>query len=329
MKIFVTGGAGYIGSHACVELLAAGHEIVVADNFANSSRGAIDGVKKISGAEFPFYEADLRDENATEKIFAAHKFDCVMHFAGLKAVGESVSKPVEYYENNLVSTLNICKSMKRHGVRQIVFSSSAAVYRSDNPVPFTENAALGATNPYGRSKLMCEQILRDMAAAENFSVVLLRYFNAVGAHPSGLIGDNPRGIPNNVMPFISQTARGLHDELKIFGDDYPTADGTCVRDYIHVTDLVRGHVHALEWKNAGCEVFNLGTGTGFSVLELVAAFEKTNGLKLPYSIAPRRAGDIATIFADPSKAEKILNFRAEKSLEDICADTWRFQKGIS
>ncbi|MCL1878311.1 MAG: UDP-glucose 4-epimerase GalE [Defluviitaleaceae bacterium] len=331
MKILVTGGAGYIGSHMCAELLRIGHEVVAVDNFSNGTQAAIDGVKKISGADFPFYKADVCDSATMEEIFAAQQTDCVIHFAGLKAVGESVAMPLEYYENNLISTMSLCSAMVKCGVSSLIFSSSAATYRSDNPMPLTENSVSGATNPYGWTKIMCEQILRDFCIAEkNFSVVLLRYFNAVGAHESGLIGDCPRGIPNNIMPNISQTAAGLHAELKIYGNDYDTPDGTCVRDYIHVSDLIDGHVLAMDFaeKNKGCEVFNLGTGRGFSVLELVQTFEKTNGLKLPYSIGPRRPGDIATIFANPEKAEKMLNFRAKKSIEDMCRDTWKFQRNV-
>ncbi|MDR0273028.1 MAG: UDP-glucose 4-epimerase GalE, partial [Clostridiales bacterium] len=300
MKILVTGGAGYIGSHACVELIENGYEIIVADNFANSSFKSIEGIKKITGGDFEFFKTDFRDENETEKIFAAHKFDCIIHFAGLKAVGESVAMPAAYYENNLNSVLNICKMMKKFNVPRIIFSSSATVYRGDNIMPVNENATLGASNPYGRSKFMCEQILRDISFAEkDFSVVLLRYFNPVGAHKSGIIGENPRGVPNNLMPFIAQTAQKIHNEIKVFGNDYDTVDGTGVRDYIHVTDLVRGHVNAIDYavKNTGCEVFNLGTGRGISVLEMIRAFETVNELKLPYAIAPRRAGDIAACFA--------------------------------
>ncbi|MCL1845939.1 MAG: UDP-glucose 4-epimerase GalE [Defluviitaleaceae bacterium] len=331
MKILVTGGAGYIGSHMCAELLRTGHEVVVVDNFSNGTQGALDGVKKITGVEFPFYRADVCDSPTVEEIMEAQKVECVIHFAGLKAVGESVAKPLEYYENNLNSTMAVCRAMRNQGVSRLIFSSSAATYRSDNPMPLTESSALGATNPYGWTKIMCEQILRDFCVGEpEFSVVLLRYFNAVGAHESGLIGDCPAGIPNNLMPFISQTAHGLHKELKIFGNDYDTPDGTCIRDYIHITDLIDGHVRAIDFsaKNKGCEVFNLGTGRGFSVLEMVDAFEKTNGIKLPYSIAPRRPGDIATIYANPEKAQKMLGFTAKKSLEDMCRDTWKFQSNM-
>ena len=330
MKIFVTGGAGFIGSHTCVELLNAGYEIVVADNFCNSSFEAIEGIKKITQKNFSFYETDLRDEAALEKIFSAEEISCVIHFAGLKSVPESVAKSVEYYENNLLSTLNLCKMMKKFSVKKIIFSSSATVYKNDSPMPLTENMPLGATNPYGWTKFMCEQILRD-ACEKDWSVVLLRYFNPVGAHESGLIGENPNGIPNNLMPFVAQTARGIHKEVRVFGDDYETPDGTGVRDYIHVVDLAQGHVKSVDFaqKNFGCEVFNLGTGTGISVFEIIRAFEKTNDVQIPYSIAPRRAGDNATSFANPEKAEKILGFKAKKSLENMCEDSWRFQRNAT
>jgi len=330
MKILITGGAGYIGSHTCVELLDAGHDIVVVDSLANSSVDAITGVKKITGKDFQFYKVDLRDEMELEKIFTAHNFDCIIHFAGLKAVGESIAMPVAYYKNNLNCTLNICTMMKKYSIKQLIFSSSATVYRSDNIMPLVENAPLGAGNPYGWSKFMCEQILRDVAVSEkDFSVVLLRYFNPVGAHKSGIIGERPNGVPNNLMPFISQTAHGIYSEVKIFGNDYETSDGTGVRDYIHVVDLAKGHVKAVDYaaKNTGCEVFNLGTGKGISVLEMINTFENINNIKVPYSIAPRRAGDNATCYANPEKAEKILSFKANKTLDDMCKDTWRYQSG--
>jgi len=326
MTIFVTGGAGYIGSHTCVELLETGHDIVVADNFCNSDMAAINGIKKITGKDFPFYQIDLRDADALDEIFTTHKIDCVIHFAGLKAVGESVVIPGEYYDNNINSTLNLCKAMKQHGVKKLIFSSSATVYRADNPMPLTEDAALGAINPYGWSKFMCEQILQDHAAAKDWSIVLLRYFNPVGAHASGIIGENPRGIPNNLMPFIVQTAQGMHEELKIFGNDYDTPDGTGVRDYIHVTDLAQGHVKSIDFcnVNTGCHVFNLGTGHGVSVLELTKTFKQVNNINVSYSIASRRPGDNAVSYADPSKATKILDFKATKSIEDMCRDSWNF-----
>lgn len=351
MRILVTGGAGYIGSHACVELLEKGHEIVVVDNLCNSSEAALEAIKKITGKAFPFYREDLRDAVALEKIFVAHAFDCIMHFAGLKAVGESVAMPLEYYENNLGGALNLCKAMKNHGVNKLIFSSSATVYSAENEMPIMETAKLATASPYGRTKLMCEEIFRDFAMAQNakshndnilqntqrndntvrnmqVSIVLLRYFNPIGAHKSGLIGDNPAGIPNNLMPFIAQTAQGKHQQLNIFGDDYPTPDGTCIRDYIHIDDLVKGHVAALDFaaNNHGCEAFNLGTGHGVSVFELLRAFESANAITVPYSIAPRRAGDIPTLFASPNKAAEKLGFRAEKSIEEMCLDMWNFQR---
>ena len=326
MNILVTGGAGYIGSHTCVELLDAGCHVVVVDNFSNSDMAAVDGIRQITGKEFPFYQADLRDEAALDQIFTDHQIDCIIHFAGKKAVGESVAKPVEYYDNNLNSTLNLCKAMQKHGVAKLIFSSSATVYRGDNPMPLTEDAALGPINPYGWSKFMCEQILQDAAAANGWSVVLLRYFNPVGAHASGIIGENPRGIPNNLMPFIAQTACGTHKELQIFGDDYDTPDGTGVRDYIHVVDLALGHIKSIDYcnKHTGCGVFNLGTGTGVSVLEMVETFKRVNQVDVPYTIAPRRPGDNATSYADPGKAERVLGFQAVKSVADMCRDSWRF-----
>ncbi|MCL2386601.1 MAG: UDP-glucose 4-epimerase GalE [Defluviitaleaceae bacterium] len=329
MTILVTGGAGYIGSHTCVELLEKGYSVVVVDNLANSSINAIEGIKKITQKDLTFYKTDLCDKAELDKVFAEHEFDCIIHFAGLKAVPESVAMPIKYYQNNLTGTLNLCSMMKKYDVRQIIFSSSATVYRSDNTMPLTEDAHLGATNPYGWSKFMCEQILRDAAAAaKNWAVVLLRYFNPVGAHSSGIIGENPSGIPNNLMPFIAQTARGIHKEVRVFGNDYDTPDGTGVRDYIHVTDLVHGHVCAIDYaqEHRGCGVFNLGTGKGASVLEVIHAFEKTNGVEIPHSIFGRRPGDNAIALADPTKAMQVLGFKAEKTLEDMCKDTWRFQK---
>jgi UDP-glucose 4-epimerase len=324
MTIFVTGGAGYIGSHTCAELLSQGYDLVVADNFCNSDMSAIEGVRKITGRDFPFYQMDLRDMDALDKIFAGHSINCIIHFAGLKAVGESVAMPGEYYDNNINSTLNLCKAMKKHGVTKMIFSSSATVYRADNPMPLTEDAALGAANPYGWSKFMCEQILRDHTKAEDWSVVLLRYFNPVGAHKSGIIGENPRGIPNNLMPFIVQTAQGIHPELKVFGNDYDTKDGTGVRDYIHVVDLALGHVKSIDFcgRNTGCHVFNLGTGHGVSVLEMLETFKRVNQVDIPYSIAERRPGDNAVSYADPAKAERALGFKAAMSLEDMCRDSY-------
>jgi len=331
MMILVTGGAGYIGSHTCVELLTAGHDvvatdIVVVDNFCNSDMSAIEGIKKITGRDFPFYQIDLRDEDALDKVFAAHKIDCIIHFAGLKAVGESVAMPGEYYDNNINSTLNLCKAMKKHGVTKLIFSSSATVYRGDNPMPLTEDGELGAINPYGWSKFMCEQILADHAKSEDWSIVLLRYFNPVGAHASGIIGEKPRGIPNNLVPFVVQTVQGIHKELVVFGDDYDTPDGTCIRDYIHVVDLAMGHVKAIGYcnKNTGCEVFNLGTGSGSSVLEVVETFKTANGVNVPYSVGPRRPGDNPVSYSSTAKAEKILGFKATKTLDDMCRDSWNF-----
>jgi len=331
MKVLVTGGAGYIGSHTATVLLQSGIFVVVADSLVNSSESTIDGIKKITGQNFPFYKTDLCDFASLGEIFDAHKFDAVIHFAGLKAVGESVEKPVLYYENNIVATLNLCKCMEKFGVGKIIFSSSAAVYSSDNEMPFDENSALGAIAPYPWTKFMCEQILRDFVATNpNFSAVCLRYFNPVGAHPSGIIGENPTGIPNNLMPFIVQTVQGIHSEVKVFGNDYPTPDGTCIRDYIHVMDLAKGHVNALDFagKNTGCEVFNLGTGRGVSVLEIINAFENANGLKIPFVIAPRRPGDIAVSYTSPKKAEEILGFKARLTLDDMCKDAWRFVNGV-
>ena len=327
MTVLVTGGAGYIGSHTCVELLTIGHDIIVIDNFCNSDMAAINGIKEITRKDFHFYQADVRDAAALDKIFMTHKIDCIIHFAGLKAVGESVELPGEYYDNNINSTLNLCRAMKKHDVKKLIFSSSATVYRADNPMPLTEDAALGAINPYGWSKFMCEQVLQDHAhAAGDWSIVLLRYFNPVGAHASGIIGENPRGIPNNLMPFIVQTAQGIHKELKVFGNDYNTPDGTGVRDYIHVVDLSLGHVKSIDFCNShmGCHVFNLGTGRGVSVLEITETFKQTNQVDVPYSIAPRRPGDNAVSYADPAKAKEYLGFEAAKTVEDMCRDSWGF-----
>ena len=327
--VLVTGGAGYIGSHTCVELLSLGYNIIIIDNYSNSDESSIKAIRKLfPQSDFSFYEADLLDEKALDEIFAKHPIDYIIHFAGLKAVGESVQNPINYYSNNINSTLNLCKMMKKYDVSKIIFSSSATVYRGDNPMPLNEDSALGAINPYGWSKFMCEQILNDCAQTDKtWSVVLLRYFNPVGAHSSGLLGENPRGIPNNLVPFIAQTAKGLHKELKIFGNDYDTPDGTCIRDYIHVVDLAVGHVNAINYteKHTGCEVFNLGTGQGVSVLEMVETFKKSNNIDVPYSIAPRRAGDNPISLADPKKAESILGYKAIKSVEEMCVDTWKFQ----
>ena len=329
MKVLVTGGAGYIGSHTCVELIEAGHEPVVIDNLVNSNPESLRRVKTITGKEVPFYKGDVRDEFLLYKIFAQHNIECAIHFAGLKAVGESVAKPLEYYENNLCSTMTLCRVMGKLGVKRIIFSSSATVYSSDNEMPLHETSRTGnCTNPYGWTKYMGEQILRDLTVADpEWSVVLLRYFNPVGAHESGLIGEHPNGIPNNLMPFISQTAIGKRHHLNVFGNDYDTHDGTGVRDYIHVVDLAKGHVAAIAhlMANPGESVFNLGTGTGYSVLDMVKAFETANNIPVPYEIAPRRPGDLATCYADPAKSAEVLGWKATKDQTDMCRDTWNWQ----
>jgi len=329
MKILVTGGAGYIGSHTCVELLEKGMEVVCIDNLVNSNYKAVERVEQITGKHIEFYEDDVRDRNKLDKIFTDHKIDCVIHFAGLKAVGESVSMPLEYYDNNLNSTIVLCQTMKEHGVKDIVFSSSATVYSADNEVPLAESSKTGmCTNPYGWTKYMNEQILRDTAnAVDDWTVTLLRYFNPIGAHSSGLIGEDPRGIPNNLMPYISQVAIGRREKLSVFGNDYNTHDGTGVRDYIHVVDLARGHVAAIEYmlKHRGESVFNLGTGTGYSVLDMVKAFEKVSGRPVPYQIVDRRPGDIGTVYASPDKSAQLLGWKAQYNLEDMCRDTWAWQ----
>jgi len=329
MNVLVTGGAGYIGSHTCVELLEAGHDVVVVDNLVNSSEKSIERVKQITGKDLEFYKVDLRNREALEEIFATHKFNSVIHFAGLKAVGESVVMPLEYYDNNLFSTVILCQTMRKFGVKDIVFSSSATVYSSDNEMPLKETAVTGmCTNPYGWTKYMSEQILRDTSnAIEDFSVALLRYFNPIGAHPSGLIGEDPRGIPNNLMPYITQVAVGRREFLSVFGNDYDTPDGTGVRDYIHVVDLARGHVAAIEYmvNHRGENVFNLGTGKGCSVLELVSNFEKATGVKIPYKIAARRAGDVATVYSCPDKSAELLGWKAQYNIEDMCRDSWNWQ----
>ena len=329
MNVLVTGGAGYIGSHTCVELLNCGHRVVVIDNLCNSSPKSLARVQEITGKDLVFYEGDVRDEVLLEKIFANHNIDCVIHFAGLKAVGESVAIPWKYYDNNLNSTLVLTKVMEKAGVKNLIFSSSATVYTADNEMPLQECSRTGnCTNPYGWTKYMTEQILSGMAFADKaWSVVLLRYFNPIGAHESGRIGEDPRGIPNNLMPYISQVAVGRREFLNVFGNDYDTHDGTGVRDYIHVVDLAKGHVAAVKFamEHTGCEVFNLGTGTGYSVLDMVKAFEAANGVAVPYQIAPRRPGDIATCYASPDKSRDVLGWQAEKNLEDMCRDTWRWQ----
>ena len=329
MKVLVTGGAGYIGSHTCVELIEAGHTPIVIDNLRNSNPKSLQRVREITGREITFYEGDVRDESLLHRIFDEHDIGCAIHFAGLKAVGESVAMPLEYYQNNLCSTMTLCKVMGERGVKNLIFSSSATVYSGDNEMPLRESSKTGnCTNPYGWTKYMGEQILRDIAKADpQWSVVLLRYFNPVGAHASGLIGEHPNGIPNNLMPYITQVAVGKLKQLSVFGSDYPTHDGTGVRDYIHVVDLARGHVAAMKYlcEHSGEAVFNLGTGTGYSVLDMVKAFESANGVKVPYVIAPRRPGDLATCYADPAKSAELLGWTARKDQNDMCRDTWNWQ----
>ena len=328
MKILVAGGAGYIGSHTSVELLNAGYEIVVADNYYNSKPEALDAIKEITGKDFKFYEVDLCDKEASRAIFEENKIDAVIHFAGYKAVGESVSKPIEYYQNNLMSTLVLTDLMREYGCKKIVFSSSATVYGDPEQVPITEDTKTGGTtNPYGTSKLFIEQILTDIAKSDaELSVVLLRYFNPIGAHASGLIGESPNGIPNNLMPYIVKVANGELPQLSVFGNDYPTKDGTGVRDYIHVVDLALGHIKAVEKaaKENGDHIFNLGTGTGYSVLELVHTFERVNNIKVNYKITDRRPGDIATCYADTTKAKEELGWVAKYGVEEMCRDAWNF-----
>ncbi|NOQ46888.1 MAG: UDP-glucose 4-epimerase GalE [Desulfobulbaceae bacterium] len=330
MHIIVTGGAGYIGSHTCLELLNAGHRVTVLDNLCNSSREALKRVEGLTGKSISFFKADLLNIEAVNRVFRESEgASAVIHFAGLKAVGESVDRPLHYYHNNLTGTLNLCRVMQEHGVKNIVFSSSATVYGDPASVPITEDfPLLSCTNPYGRTKAMIEDILRDLYVPDpEWNVALLRYFNPVGAHKSGQIGEDPNGIPNNLMPYISQVAVGTLKELSVFGDDYPTPDGTGVRDYIHVVDLALGHLKALEklTENPGVVTYNLGTGQGYSVLDMVKAFEKASGRKVAYKIAPRRAGDIARCFADPTLAGKELAWKAERGIEEMCEDTWRWQ----
>ncbi len=329
MKVLVTGGAGYIGSHTCLALLELGCEVVAVDNFSNSSPESLKRVEELTGKRAPLYGIDVRDEAALDRVFREHEIGCVIHFAGLKAVGESVEKPLAYYENNLLSTMTLLKVMGRNGVKRIIFSSSATVYSTENQMPLNETGRMGCTNPYGWTKFMCEEIIRDAVKADPaWSAVLLRYFNPVGAHPSGRIGEAPSGIPNNLMPFITQTACGVRKELVVFGSDYPTHDGTCVRDYIHVMDLSEGHAAAIDYlmTHTGTEVFNLGTGHGYSVLDMVKAFEEVNGLELPHRIGPRRPGDIAVCYADPTKSRELLHWTAKRTLKDMCADSWRWQQ---
>lgn len=329
MKILVTGGTGYIGSHTCVELLQKGHEVVVFDNLYNSGTDVLDKIKEITGKEVIFYKADMRDKESMRPVFEENTLDAVIHFAGLKAVGESVAKPLLYYQNNIAGTLNLCELMNEYHCKRIIFSSSATVYGSTKTVPITEDFPLSTTNPYGSTKLMLEGILSDLCVPdEEWSVVLLRYFNPIGAHESGLLGENPNGIPNNLMPYIIQVALGKLPELGVFGNDYDTPDGTGVRDYIHVVDLARGHVNALDKavSSSGVNIYNLGTGNGYSVLEIVKAFEEANRLTIPYSIKPRRAGDIAVCYADARKAKEELGWEAEYGLTKMCQDSWRFAK---
>ena len=329
MNVLLAGGAGYIGSHTCVELIEAGHSVVIADNFANSCPEAVRRVEEITGVTIPLYEADVCDRAAVEKIFSENKIDAVIHFAGLKAVGESVEKPLLYYRNNIDSTLTLLETMEKFGVNNFIFSSSATVYGTPKEVPLVETMPTGSpTNPYGWTKLMMEQILTDTAQARpEMSIVILRYFNPIGAHKSGRIGEDPNGIPNNLMPFITQVAAGRLPQLGVFGDDYPTHDGTGVRDYIHVVDLAKGHVSAIDYagEHKGVEIVNLGTGTGYSVLDIVKAFERVNNIRIPYVIKPRRAGDVAECYADAGKAARVLGWKAEKNLDDMCFDSWNWQ----
>jgi len=328
MKILVTGGAGYIGSHTCVELLNNDYDVVVVDNLCNSSKESLNRVKKITGKDLVFYQDDVLDESALVKIFSQQNIDAVIHFAGLKAVGESVEKPLEYYQTNLTGTLVLFKVMRDFNVKNFVFSSSATVYGDPHTVPITEDFPLSATNPYGRSKLIIEEISRDLYVADKqWNIALLRYFNPVGAHKSGLIGEDPNGIPNNLIPYISQVAVGKREKLSVFGGDYDTPDGTGVRDYIHVVDLARGHIKALEKLTAkpGLVIYNLGTGQGYSVLEMVRAIEQASGREVPYQIVARRSGDIATCFADPAFAEREIGWKAEHDLQKMAEDTWRWQ----
>ena len=329
MKILVTGGAGYIGSHTCVELLNSGYEVVVMDNLYNASAKALDRVQQITGKTLTFYEADMLDQPAMDKIFEAEKPDAVIHFAGYKAVGESVVKPIEYYHNNMTGTLLLCDTMRKHGVKNIIFSSSATVYGDPLEIPITEECPKQSqTNPYGQTKTMLEQVLMDIHRADpEWNVTLLRYFNPIGAHKSGLIGEDPKGIPNNLLPYVAQVAIGKLKCVGVFGNDYDTPDGTGVRDYIHVVDLARGHVKAIEKfkENKGVLIYNLGTGNGYSVLQVIEAFGKACGKKIPYEIKPRRAGDIATCYCDPSKAKRELGWEAEYGIDEMCADSWKWQ----
>lgn len=329
MTVLVTGGAGFIGSHTAVSLLEAGMDVILVDNFSNSSPKVLHSIETITGEKPIFYELDICDEAKLSSVFAAHSVDAVIHFAGLKAVGESVSMPLEYYRNNLIGTLSLCSCMRKAGVKKLVFSSSATVYGMDNPVPFTEEMSTSATNPYGYTKVMIEQMLKDLSFADaEWSIVLLRYFNPIGAHKSGLIGERPAGVPNNIFPYISQVAGGILPELSIFGDDYDTIDGTGVRDYIHVCDLAEGHLSALQWTadHKGCEAINLGTGKGTSVYQLIHAFEVATGTLINFCVAPRRPGDLGTAYAATDKAKTVLGWTAKRDLREMCADGWNFTK---
>lgn len=329
MSILVTGGAGFIGTHTCVELLKENYEVVVIDNLSNAIKKALNRVETISGKKVKFYQNTILDEIALETIFKENNIEYVIHFAGLKSVPESVKKPIEYYDNNITGTLILLKVMAKYGCKNLVFSSSATVYGEKNTIAVKEDAPLGATNPYGRTKLFIEHILKDLHTSdETWNIAILRYFNPIGAHPSGLIGENPNGIPNNLMPYITQVAIGKLDYLRVYGNDYDTLDGTGVRDYIHVCDLAYGHCCAINKlkENPGLVIYNLGTGKGYSVLEIVHTFEKVNGIKIPYQIVERRPGDIATSYANPKKAENEMNFKTTRTLEDMCKDSWNFQK---
>ncbi len=330
MAVLVTGGAGYIGSHTCVELMNADIDVVIVDNFYNCKKSSIDRIKALVGRDFPYYDCDVRDREALDKVFKKEKIDSVIHFAGLKAVGESVQKPLEYFDNNVTGTLVLLDVMRKNGCKKIVFSSSATVYGMNNISPLTEDMPVGGvTNPYGRTKYMIECILQDLYVSDNsWSICLLRYFNPIGAHKSGTMGEDPNGIPNNLMPYITQVAIGKRDHLSVYGDDYDTPDGTGVRDYIHVVDLALGHVKAVEkvGGETGLFIYNLGTGKGYSVLDVVKAFEKASGVNIKYEIVARRAGDIATCYSDPSKAYKELGWKAERDIEEMCEDSWRWQK---
>ena len=329
MNILVTGGAGYIGSHTCLELLQQGHDVVVIDNLSNSSAESLRRTEELAGRKLRFYQGDVRDNGLLRDIFQENGIDCVIHFAGLKAVGESVSMPWRYYDHNLNATLNLTRAMETAGVRNLIFSSSATVYSAGNEMPLREDSPTGGcTNPYGWTKYMTEQILRDLAHADaSWHIVLLRYFNPIGAHASGRIGEDPRGIPNNLMPYITQVAVGRRERLSVFGNDYDTHDGTGVRDYIHVVDLARGHVAAVDYaaRHSGCEVFNLGTGIGYSVLDMVNTFQAVNHVTVPHTIVPRRPGDVAVCYADPAKSARLLGWSAEKTLADMCRDAWHWQ----